>query len=460
MPDALSPAPDVEGWRSGRGFLLATIGSAVGIGSIWKFPYEVGANGGGAFVLVYLAGLALVVVPLMVAEFAIGRRGRGDAASSLGVVAAEVGRSARWTWIGLLGAATAFVILSFYAVIGGWTIHYTVTTVAQGLNGASAADAQGAFDELLADPARMAAFLFLFLAMVAAIVLRGVQQGIERAMKVLMPLLAVLLVALAVYSMAAGDASAALRFLFVPDFGQLTGRAVLDALGLGFFSIGVGLGLLITYAAYSPADVALRRAAIFSVGADTAISIVAGLAVFPVVFANGLDPAEGPGLVFVSLPVAFAAMPGGRFAAIAFFALLIIAALGSAVSMLEGVVAVADRRLGWPRRRSTAVATGACFVAGLGTVWSFNRWAGVHPLGFLDRYRTATVFDLLDEATSNLLLPLGGLGLAVLCGWVLPARFLGDELALSGWQLAGLRFLLRVAAPISIVAASVAALTS
>ena len=377
-----------QGWTSRSGFILATIGSAIGVGSIWKFPYEVGSNGGGAFVLVYLLGLALVVVPLMLAEFAIGHRGQADAATSMEIVAAEESVSSRWGVFGLLGAVTAFLILSFYAVVGGWTLVYAYDTLAGGLP-AGADEVRRSFADLLAAPGRMALFQGLFLALVASVVMRGVQKGIESAMKVLMPLMTVLLVGLTIYSLRNGDAGRAFRFLFVPDFGDLTARGVLDALGLGFFSIGVGLGILLTYAAYSPPGADLKTVAVTSVVADTVISFLAGLAVFPVVFANDLDAGSGPGLVFETLPVAFGSMPAGRLVAAAFFALLTVAALGSAISMLEAVVAVLDRRLGWSRHFSVGVAASSCFVAGLATVFSFNAWSEVHPFGWMERYEEA-----------------------------------------------------------------------
>ena len=452
--EATASAPPSE-WRTRSGFLLATVASAVGIGSIWKFPYEVGANGGGAFVFVYLAGLALVVVPMMLAEFALGRRGRADAATSIEQVARAEQASPRWGAVGALGALTAFLILSFYAVIGGWTLAYAIDTARDGLPGTTVG-VEAQLADLLGSPGRMVVFHALFLGAVAAVVLRGVQAGIETTMKVLMPLLALLLLALVVYSLSTGDASAALRFLFVPELDELTGRGVLDALGLGFFSIGVGLGILLTYAAYSPPGVGLRSVALTSVAADTAISLLAGLAIFPVVFANDVDPASGPGLAFVSLPLAFEAMPGGRLAATAFFLLLAVAALGSAVSMLEAVVALLVRRLGWSRHHAVAVAAGAAFVAGLATVLSFNHWADVHPLASVDRYAEATLYDLLDDLTSQILLPLGGLALAVLTGWVLPRRVLEAELDVRGAALTGLRLLLRIVAPVLVAAAAVA----
>ena len=446
-----------QAWGSRSGFILATIGAAVGVGSIWKFPYEVGANGGGAFVLVYLVGIVIVVVPMMLAEFAIGNRGRGDAASSMEAVAAERSVTTRWRVVGLLGALTAFLILSFYAVVGGWTLTYAYDTAGRGLPPDPTSVAER-FDSFLASPGRMALFQAVFLVLVALVVLRGVQRGIETSMKILMPVLVVLLVALAVYSMRNGDAGETLRFLFVPDFGDLSAKGVLDALGLGFFSIGVGLGILITYAAYSPVDADLKTVAVTSVAADTAVSIVAGLAVFPVVFANGLDAASGPGLVFESLPIAFGTMPAGRLVATAFFLLLAIAALGSAISLLEAVVAVLDRRLRWSRPKAVLVATVSCFVVGLGTVFSFNRWDDVHPLGEIGRYSTHTIYDLLDDATSQFMLPLGGLALAVFTGWVLSDRVIGEELALDGWALAGLRWTLRVVAPVAVVAAAAVSL--
>jgi NSS family neurotransmitter:Na+ symporter len=452
VTDAGAPASD-QGWTSRSGFILATIGSAIGVGSIWKFPYEVGSNGGGAFVLVYLVGLVLVVVPLLLAEFAIGHRGQADAATSMEVVAIEESASPRWRFFGLLGAVTAFLILSFYAVVGGWTLTYAFDTLIGGLPSGSE-DVSRSFDDLMASPGRMATFQALFLGLVALVVIRGVQKGIESAMKVLMPLMALLLVALTIYSLRNGAASEAFRFLFVPEFGDLTGRGVLDALGLGFFSIGVGLGILLTYAAYSPPDADLKTVAVASVVADTVISFMAGLAVFPIVFANDLDAASGPGLVFETLPVAFGTMPAGRVVAGAFFALLTVAALGSAISMLEAVVAVLDRRLNWSRPFSVAVSASTCFVAGLATVFSFNEWSEFHPFGWMERYSDATVYDLLDDATSQLMLPAGGLAIAIFTGWILSDRLLRDELQLSGVALLGLRWTLRVIAPVTIAAAA------
>jgi NSS family neurotransmitter:Na+ symporter len=443
-------------WSGRAGFILATVGSAVGIGSIWKFPYEVGANGGSAFILFYVLGLVLVVVPLMFAEFAIGRRGRGDPATSIGTIAAAEKTNVRWALAGVLGIVTGFLILSFYSVIGGWTIGYAWQTFTEGLAGSDAQAVDERYRVFLASPWKLLAYHALFIAASAAIVARGVSHGIEAAAKVLMPALALLMLALAAYSIVEGDLAGTLRFLLRLDPAHLTPRAALNALGLGFFSIGVGLGLMITYAAYCRNDVDLKQVAVVSIVADTAISFLAGLAVFPIVFAHGLDPASGPGLVFVTLPIAFAKMPFGTVAACAFFVLLFVAALASAISMLELVVALLIRRFKWGRRLASAIAAGACFVAGIATVLSFNLWSDWFPLEGLAGFETATLFDLLDDLTSNLLLPLGGLLIALFAGWAVSGSLLEDELWLSPAKARALRLALRYVVPAGIAAATLA----
>jgi NSS family neurotransmitter:Na+ symporter len=423
----------VETWSGRAGFILAAIGSAVGLGSIWKFPYEVGANGGAAFVLFYIAGLVLAVVPLMLAEFAIGRRGRADGPEAIARVAVAHGVRPQWRWVGVLGVSAGALVLSFYSVIGGWTIAYALEPATD-------------YDELLASPVRMSAYHALFLALAAAIVARGVGRGIEAACKVLMPLLAALMLALAAYGAIEGDARATLRFLFKLDWAAVTPRAALEALGLGFFSIGVGFSLMITYAAYAGRDIDLRQAVLWSVGADTAISLAAGFAVFPLVFAHGLDPASGPGLVFVSLPLAFDRMPFGGAVAVAFFTLLFVAALASAISMLELAAAPVMRRLGWPRPRAVAAVSLGCFLAGLATVLSFNLWSHWEP----------TAYEFVDHLTSNVMLPAGGLALALFAGWGLPRRFLVEELGLAPRSGAALQWLLRWVTPALIAAVALA----
>jgi NSS family neurotransmitter:Na+ symporter len=449
-------ADQSDRWASRAGFLLATIGSAVGLGSIWKFPYEVGTNGGGAFILFYFLGLVLIVFPLLLVEFAIGRRGRSDAVSSLVNVARASQASARWGVVGLLGIAGSVLILSFYSVIGGWAVAYVADTVTGGLPGATASVVQARYDALLASPARLTLYHTLFLAITALVVGRGIARGIERSSLYLMPVLMALIVVLAAYSVRHGDTSRALRFLFAIDLDRLSPRIALEALGLGFFSIGVGLAVMITYAAYAAADFNLRQVAIVTLLGDTAISLLAGLAVFPVVFAEGLDPASGPGLMFVTLPLAFARMPFGTLAAVAFFLLLSLAALASAMSLLEMPVSLLRHWAGWSRPAATGAAAAACWILGLPTVLSFNRWAAWHPLAQIPSLATATAFDCIDHLASNVLLPLGGFGLAIFAGWIARHEILVAELQLSPMTTRVIIPLLRYGVPIGIAAASLA----
>jgi NSS family neurotransmitter:Na+ symporter len=447
-----------DAWSGRAGFILATIGSAVGLGSIWKFPYELGAHGGAGFLLFYVLGLVLAVAPLMFAEFAIGRRGASDAAGSIARLAAAHGARRAWRWVGVLGVLAGALILSFYSVIGGWTIAYAVQTAREGLAGTDPGAVLARYTALLGAPGRMAAYHALFLALAATVVARGVRAGIESAVRLLMPLLAALMLALAAYAAVNGDLGATLRFLFHLDAAQLGARAALEALGLGFFSIGVGMGLMITYAAYAEPDIDLRKAALWSMGADTAISLLAGLAVFPIVFAHGLNPASGPGLVFVTLPLAFAAMPFGALAAFAFFALLFVAALASAISMLELAVALVTRVTRWPRPRAAWLVAAACGAGGLATVFSFNLWSDWHPLAALPAFAQATPFDLLDHLTSNVMLPVGGLAIALFAGWALPQSVLAEELRLGARGARLLRGLLRYVVPLLIAAVALAPL--
>jgi NSS family neurotransmitter:Na+ symporter len=296
----------------------------------------------------------------------------------------------------------------------------------------------------------------VFMGASALVVARGVSRGIEAASKVLMPMLMALMASLATYSLVHGDLDAALRFLLKLDLDAVTPGAALDALGLGFFSIGVGLGMMITYGAYGGEEIDLKQVAIVSVVADTAISLLAGLAVFPIVFAHGLDPAAGAGLVFVTLPLAFAQMPFGTAAAVAFFLLLFVAALASAISLLEIVVALIMRRFGVRRSVAAAIAAGTCYVAGIPTVLSFNLWAEWHPLHALAGFEHATWFEALDYLTSNVLLPAAGLALAVFAGWALPVRPLTEELGLSRLGAALLRFALRYLVPGAIAVVTLA----
>jgi neurotransmitter:Na+ symporter, NSS family len=440
-------------WQTRAGFVCSAMGSAIGLGSIWKFPYEVGANGGGGFIAFYLLGLAVIVFPLLLLEFAIGRRGGSHAVASVAAVAIASGASTRWALAGLLGVVGSIVILSYYSVVGGWAVAYVVDTSTSGLQ--SSPDlARARLDDLLASPLRIAAYHTVFMGMTAAVVARGIAKGIERASLYLMPIMILLVIGLAAYSSIQGDVGAATRFLFGLNLDRLTPRVALEAVGLGFFSIGVGLAVMITYAAYASPAFDLRTVALITLVSDTAISLVAGFAVFPIVFAEGLDPASGPGLMYVTLPLAFAHIPLGAAAATAFFILLSVAALSSAISLLEMPVALACRELGWSRPRSTAAAAALCWALGLPSVLSFNVWAAWRPLAWLPGLSSLTVFDALDHLASNVLLPLGGVALAIFGGWVVPARLLVEQLGLGEPAGRALVILLRYVVPLGIAAAS------
>ena len=432
-----------ETWSGRAGFILATIGSAVGLGSIWKFPYEVGQNGGGAFVIFYLLGLAIVVLPLVLAEFAIGRRGGGDAPISI----ARVARFARASWIGWLMVVTGVAILSYYAVIGGQTLAYFSHALTSGFAGLDAPGTRALFAATVADPIALVLWQAIFLATATMVVSRGIHGGIEAACRVLMPILLALMLALAGYAVIEGDAARAAAFLLAPRFDGFGARQALEALGLGFFSIGVGLGTMITYAAHVAPGVRLGSAAAVTVAGDTAVSFLAGFAVFPLVFAHGLDPAGGTALIFLTLPIAFGALPFGDIVGAAFFLALFVAALASAIALLELAVEPLMRVSGWSRKR-IAWATGiACWIAGLPSAFSFNLWSDLRPLALVPGFADANVLEAVDRVTSNLLLPAGGFFVSVIAGRALGAQGLAEELGLSAAMAATLGVMLRWVVP-------------
>lgn len=445
-----------ERFASGIGFVLATIGSAVGLGSIWKFPYEVGENGGGGFLLFYLLGLALVVFPLLLAEFVIGRRGRGDAGESVRAVAVAAGTAPGWRWVGIAGIVTVFLILTYYSVIGGMTLAYVPHALLAGFGGSDAARSAADFAALTGSPLKLGLWQAAFLAAAAAVVARGVRRGVEAACTILMPVLGLLMLALTGYALVEGDVARTLGFLFLPHWEAISPRAALDALGLGFFSIGVGMGVMITYAAYAERRFDLTRAAFTTLAGDTVISLMAGLAIFPIVFAEGLDPAGGANLMFLTLPIAFGDLPFGDLVGAAFFLLLFVAGLASAISIVEVVVAPLMRWTGIGRPKAAVLVGLAAWVGGLPAMLSFNLWAELRPLAGLG-FAHLNLFDAVDGLTSNLMLPACGLAIAVFAGWFLPARVYQEELGGAGRLGPALRLLLRWVAPAIIVAYVVAA---
>jgi len=448
----MSEAPQKQAWSGRFAFLMATIGSAVGLGSIWKFPYMTGANGGSAFLFAYLAGLVVLIFPLMIAEFVIGRRGRGSAVGSIVKVARESGASTAWAAIGALGVLTGFLILSFYSVIGGWTIAYIPIALSNSFAGQEPVTIGKMFEAMLASPVGLAFHHAVFMAVTVVIVARGVSDGLERAVTFLMPLMFLLLMGLVGYAFGTADVAAAAAFFFTPDWEKLTPDVALSAVGLGFFSIGTGIGALITYAAYAPRDIRLGEAAVITIGADTFASFLAAFAIFPLVFTYGLNPGEGAGLMFTTLPIAFGQMPAGAYVGAAFFLLLVISALASAISLLELVVAWATERFGVSRWWAATVAGLLCWVIGIGTVLSFNDWSKWFPLAGVTGFETKTFFDLVDYATSNLMLPLGGMFMGLFAGWLLSRKTILDELGIrDGTRMIVLRFTLGILCPLIIL---------
>ncbi|WP_435099730.1 sodium-dependent transporter [Arhodomonas sp. AD133] len=438
-------------WSNALVFVLAAVGSAVGLGNIWKFPYMAGENGGGAFVLVYLLCIAVIGLPILVAEITLGRRARCSPIHAFRNLAAQSGASPGWRYIGWLGVFTGFVILSFYSVVGGWAIAYTLRA-GQGLFSGIAADEAGAlFGGLLGSPPEMIAWHTLFMAAILVIVARGVHSGLERAVTFLMPALFVLLAMLVGYAMAIGDFDRAVTFLFRPDWSALNAEGVLQALGHAFFTLSLGIGCMLTYGAYLPARASILGTAVVIGITDTVVALFAGLAIFPVVFvAPGVEAGAGPGLLFQTLPYAFGQMPAGHLFGFLFFLLVTFAAVTSGISLVEPATAYLVERRGWGRWRACGLLCLGIWLLGLGTVFSFNRWADFTPLAFVGALADRNVFELLDGLTSGLLLPIGGFGIAIFAGWFAAREVLAEELRTGSWRFVVWRWAVRVVSPVAV----------
>ncbi|WP_316348404.1 sodium-dependent transporter [Desulfuromonas acetoxidans] len=397
-------------WASRLGFILAASGSSIGLGNIWKFPYVAGQNGGGAFVLVYLVSILLVGIPIMMAEFLLGREGGKDA---IGSFARLAGKNSPWRLVGWTSVIAAFILLSFYAVVAGWCFDYVVKSAAGTLQHASPEQISALFSDLLSSPGQMIFWQACFLMATAAIVSCGIQHGIERWSKILMPLLFLLLLYLFVHGLFSGGAGRAAQFLFSADFSLLTPQSLLAAVGHSFFTLSLGAGVMITYGSYLDRQADLFSMAIKVSALDTMVALLAGMAIFPVVFSAGLDPGAGPGLVFQTIPIVFSSAPMGWLLAVVFFLLLAFAALSSSISMLEVSVAWLVDEKQWSRFKSTTLLSLGAFLLGLPSLFSFNLWHDVTFFGSL------TFFDLCDKLVTSYMLPLGGMAVAVYSGWFL-----------------------------------------
>jgi len=375
---------------------LAAIGAAVGLGNIWKFPYMTGANGGSAFVLVYLLVIIFVALPILIAEIGLGRRGRQSPPNSVAIIAREEGRSKAWSIVGWLGVLSSYLIMTYYSVIAGWAMSYMFRAGSGDFEGQNAAATSAEFNALLADPQQLTIWHGIYMLITVLILIRGLRRGIERTVQILMPLLFLLLLVMVGYAAVEGDMSAGLHFMFDFDLSAINAKVVLMPVGHAFFSIGVAMGLMMGFGAYLGKDISIAKSALVIGCADTLVALLAGIAIFPLVFANGLDPAEGPGLIFVTLPIAFGNMTGGLIFGTLFFILLFFAALTSSIGALEPVIAWVEEKTNFKRATAAILTCGSGFVLGMVSVFSFNIWADAHPLGFIDQFAGKTFFNLLD----------------------------------------------------------------
>ena len=435
-------------WTNRTVFILAATGSAVGLGNIWKFPYITGENGGGTFVLVYLLCIALIGIPIMMAEIMIGRRGKQSPINTMAALAKGEGRNPSWVWLGWMGVAAGFLILSYYSVIAGWAMSYVFRTGGGMFVGVTADGANRIFTDLVSDPERLLAWHTIFMVITMMVVARGVKQGLEKAVTYLMPLLFGLLLVIVFYAMTTGYFMEGLRFLFTP--GTIDGKGILIAMGHAFFTLSLGMGAIMVYGSYLSDEHSITQASMLIAMADTVVALLAGMAIFPIVFAYGLEPGAGPGLIFRTLPIAFGHMPGGTMVGVIFFTLLVFAAWTSAISLIEPAVAYLVENKGLSRIYAAVWIGAFTWFVGLGTVLSFNLWKDkTLTIPFL--FEKLTFFDTLDYLTANIMLPLGGLFIALFAGWVMREESTREEIYTYPRIYKTWRFLVRYITPVAVI---------
>ena len=424
--------------------MLATAGSAIGLGNIWKLPYMIGVNGGSAFVLVFIACIFLVGIPLMMTEILLGRRSQKNPLDGMQMLAIEAKKSTAWKYLGAMGMLTGLLILGFYSVIGGWVLAYIGEAAKGTFFQIEATQSAANFDALLASPLTLLLWHTVFMLMTMSVVAHGVNSGLEKANNILIPSLFAILLVLLGYSLSVGDMHTAFQFMFQPDFSKITPVAVLSALGHAFFSLSLGMGAVMVYGSYLQRNVSIARTTIYIALADTMLGLLVGLAIYSLVFANHLAPNAGPGLIFQTLPIAFGHMPAGSFIGMLFFILVAFAAWTSSISLVEPAIAwiVENTQI---RRHTAAWAIGiAVWLLGVTVVLSFNEWKEVKIVFGLN------IFETLDKLTSTILLPLGGLLMAVFAGYFMKRSHAQEELDLSEKAFGLWRVANNVIAPIAI----------
>lgn len=452
-----------EGWSSRSAFILAAIGAAVGLGNIWRFPTLAGESGGGAFVIFYIACVFLLGLPLVLSEIFIGKVGQTDAVGSIRRVAAQSKASPGWSIFGAVGALAAFLIVSFYSVVAGWVLYYAgimggdlVQAIMAGdpfrgaLPGESQAQIQQRLGDMLASPGLLLAMHFAFMGATLYIVARGVSSGIEKAATYLMPMFFVLLLGLVIYGSIEGDTGEAVAFLFTPDWSKLTPQVMNTALGQALFSLSLGVAGLITYGSYIKEGSGLGPTSAIIAVADTCVALLAGLMIFPIVFAVGLDPAAGPTLVFQTLPFAFQTMPGGTLFAFLFFILILVAAVTSSISLLEVPTAWGIGERGWSRPKSALIFGIGAFLVGIACLLGYNVWSDVRPLAFWDLFAETDILDTVDGFTGKIMLPVGALLTSIFIGWKADDNLLRASTGLSPLAFSVWRFLIAWLCPLAV----------
>ena len=439
-------------WSSRLAFILAATGSAVGLGNIWRFPYLASDNGGGAFVLVYLGCIFFVGLPVLIAEILIGRHGRRSPITTLTAITRETGAARGWIGIGWIGIVAGVLILSFYSVVGGWTLRYAWLYLAQLFGGPAITDPPAVFGGMLADPVGLAFWHALFMGVTVGVVALGVEKGLERAVRFLMPALFLTLLLLVLYGATTGHLGQAASWLFKPDWSKVDAGVFVAAMGQAFFTLSLGMCAMMTYGAYLPANVSIPRTVAIVAVCDTTVALMAGLAIFPIVIGFGISPeGGGPGLIFTSLPLAFEAMTGGIVYGLAFFALLFVAAWTSSISLLEPATAYLVER-GRSRKGAAIMMALLCWALGLLTVFSFNLLSHVR---LLDR----DLMGMIELIANDIMLPVGGLLIALFAGWVLKDGILREQLAgIPAWGFTLWRWLLRLLCPLLVAAVLINAL--
>jgi len=393
-------------WGSKIGFILAAAGSAVGLGNLWKFPYMAGSNGGGAFVLIYLALVLIVGFTLMAAEIVIGRH------TQLNAIGAYKKIRKGWGWVGGLGVLAGFVILSYYSVVGGWVINYIVKAATGAFNTTDMELLGNMFGGLISSTWTPIVYHAIFMVITLGIVIGGISGGIEKFSKILMPALFIMIILIVFRSVTLPGAAEGVRFFLKPDFAKINGRVILAALGQVFFSLSLGMGCMITYGSYLSKEENIPQSSAWIPLLDTGVALLAGLAILPAVFALGFDPTGGPGLVFITLPAVFAKMPMGALFAIIFFLLVLFAAVTSSISLLEVVVSYVVDDWKWSRSKATTIVAAAIFLVGVPASFSMGPWSHI------TLFRGLGIFDALGFLSDQILLPLGGLMLCIFIGWV------------------------------------------